>query len=144
MKAALLNHNRLNFDGQLTFSPIKEVVDELIFFNETDSDQVAKNSETCDIIISKELNLDGKTIMSLPAEVRLICEAGTGTNNIDLIAVKNRGIMVCNVPNYSTPHVAQLTINFILTLSSGLFLSPNVNNRTKTNSAHEPSTAFPK
>lgn len=134
MKVALLNSKRLNFDGKLSFLPIKEVVEELICFDETELHQVNKNSEACEAIISKEMYIDDKTIMSLPAEVRLICEAGTGTNNIDLIAAENRGIKVCNVPNYSTPHVAQLTMNFIISLSSGLYLPRQIRSEIQPNS----------
>jgi glycerate dehydrogenase len=50
----------------------------------------------------------------------LICEAGTGYNNIDLEAAKEKNIVVCNVPGYSSEAVAQLVITFILNLSSSL------------------------
>ena len=44
----------------------------------------------------------------------LIVEAGTGYNNIDLNAAKERGITVCNIPAYSTERVAHTVIMMIL------------------------------
>jgi glycerate dehydrogenase len=52
--------------------------------------------------------------------VRIICEAGTGFNNIALSACKEKGIMVCNVPAYSAGAVSQLVITYILNFSSSL------------------------
>jgi len=59
-------------------------------------------------------------ISKFPPSVKLICEAGTGYNNIDIVAAKEKNIVVCNVPSYSTEAVAQLVITFILNLSSSL------------------------
>jgi len=52
--------------------------------------------------------------------VKLICEAGTGFNNIDIDACRQRGICVMNVPSYSSSAVASLVITFILNFSCGL------------------------
>jgi len=59
-------------------------------------------------------------IEKFPHCVKLICEAGTGYNNIDIEAAKEKNISVCNVPGYSSEAVAQLVITFILNLTSSL------------------------
>ena len=48
----------------------------------------------------------------------MICEAGTGYNNIDLGAARKKGITVCNIPAYSTERVAHTAIMMMLNLSS--------------------------
>ncbi len=118
-KAALLNTERLDFDGRLTFDALESVV-HLIRYEATEPDQVAERARGCRILITKELPLRAQMIAHLPAEVRLICEAGTGFDNIDLDAARERNIAVCNVPGYSTHAVAQLTFCFILALSTGV------------------------
>ena len=50
----------------------------------------------------------------------MICEAGTGYNNIDIEAARARGITVCNIPAYSTERVAHTAIMMILNLSSSM------------------------
>lgn len=72
------------------------------------------------IVITKELTISKELIEKFPSSVKLICEAGTGYNNIDIIAAREKGISVCNVPGYSSEAVAQLVITFILNLSSSL------------------------
>jgi len=49
-------------------------------------------------------------LKQLPSSVKLIAEAGTGFNNIDIDLAKERGITVCNIPAYSNDAVAQLVI----------------------------------
>ena len=48
----------------------------------------------------------------------MICEAGTGYNNIAIEAAKQRGITVCNVPAYSSHRVAHTAVMMMLNLSS--------------------------
>jgi glycerate dehydrogenase len=118
MKAVLFNAERLNFDGRLSFQPIEAVVD-LVCYDCTDPDQAIARAAGCEILITKELYLHG-LVEQLPSEVRLICEAGTGYNNIDLEAASKRNILVCNVPHYSTHAVAHVTVMFVLAMSTGL------------------------
>jgi glycerate dehydrogenase len=53
-------------------------------------------------------------------DLRLICVAATGFDNIDTAYCQERGIAVCNVPAYSTESVAQLTVSMALTLVTHL------------------------
>jgi glycerate dehydrogenase len=51
------------------------------------------------------------------SKVKMIAEAATGYNNIDTAYAAQKGIVVCNVPGYSTDSVTQLTISFLLELA---------------------------
>ena len=50
--------------------------------------------------------LSKETISQLPSSVKLICEAGTGYNNIDLDACQAKKIALSNVPTYATEAMA--------------------------------------
>uniref|UniRef100_A0A061R4P0 2-hydroxyacid dehydrogenase n=2 Tax=Tetraselmis sp. GSL018 TaxID=582737 RepID=A0A061R4P0_9CHLO len=118
-RAAVLNEGKLNFDNKLDFASLASVA-EITRFQDTSPEQVAERALDQDILITKEMTVSGPVIDSLPASVRLICEAGTGFNNIDVFAAERRGITVCNVPSYSTQAVAQLVVTFMLNLSCSL------------------------
>jgi len=63
--------------------------------------------------------LDAATLAQAP-ELKLICVAATGTNNVDLAAAKERGITVCNVRAYGTAAVVQHVFSLITALSNNL------------------------
>ena len=71
--------------------------------------------------MTKEICISEDVIRNLPDTVKLICEAGTGFNNICIDACRERGILVANVPSYSENSVATLVITFLLNLSCGMF-----------------------
>ncbi len=114
-KTVVLNAARMNYDGKLDFSILSSNV---IVYDVTTEDQLLERIQGADIIVTKEMPVSGDMIRQFPASVKLICEAGTGYNNIDLEACKEMGIMVCNIPAYSTQRVAHTAIMFILNLSS--------------------------
>lgn len=62
----------------------------------------------------------GDIIRQFPDSVKMICEAGTGFNNIDMDAIHEKGIALCNIPAYSTQRVAHTGIMFILNLASSM------------------------
>lgn len=53
-------------------------------------------------------------IRQFPDSVKLICEAGTGYNNIDFDAAKEKKITVFNIPSYSSKRVAHTAIMITL------------------------------
>lgn len=119
--AVFLNVARLDFDRRLDFGPVAALT-ALTTFEASSADAILPRVEGQTIVITKELPLGKDLIQGFPDSVRLIVEAGTGYNNIDMVATKSRGITVCNIPGYSSEAVAQLAIAFMLNLSSSLHL----------------------
>lgn len=72
-----------------------------------------------EIAISNKVLIDAAAMAQLP-DLKLICVAATGKNNVDLKAAAKRGIPVRNVSGYSTNSVAQLTITMLFTLAMDL------------------------
>ncbi|OCA98286.1 NAD(P)-dependent oxidoreductase [Clostridium beijerinckii] len=114
-----LNASRINFDGQLDFSSLDNL-GKVTKYEDSSNDEILERVKEQNIVITKELTINKELIEKFPSSVKLICEAGTGYNNIDIIAAREKGISVCNVPGYSSEAVAQLVITFILNLSSSL------------------------
>ena len=64
--------------------------------------------------------LSRELILRFPTSVKLICEAGTGFNNIDCVAARERGISVCNIPTYATEAMAHMAITLVMAQSCSL------------------------
>ncbi len=107
----------MNYDGKLDLSVLSSEVKE---YASTEQDQILERVQGMDVVVTKEMPVDGDTIARFPDSVQLICEAGTGYNNIDIEAARARGITVCNIPAYSTERVAHTAIMMILNLSSSM------------------------
>ncbi len=114
-----LNSAKLNFDNKLNFSSIDELTT-LTKYDESNDKEILERVKDQTIVITKELPLGRNLISQFPPSVKLICEAGTGYNNIDIVAAKEKNITVCNVPSYSSEAVAHLVITYILNFSSSL------------------------
>lgn len=118
-KTVFLNSAKLDFDGKLDYSPLTRITNFTKYDSSTDEEILERvNDQT--IVITKELPVSGELIRKFPESVKVICEAGTGYNNIDIAAAREKNIAVCNVPSYSSEAVGQLVITFILNLSASL------------------------
>lgn len=117
--AVFLNAAKLDFDGQLDFSPVTRIAAFTRFETSSESETLPR-VQGQDIVITKELPMGRELLQAFPASVRLMIEAGTGYNNIDLAAARERGITVCNIPAYSSAAVAQLAVALMLNLASSL------------------------
>lgn len=69
-----------------------------------------------DVIIVNKVVIDEQVINANP-QLKLICIAATGTNNVDLVAAEKAGVIVKNVAGYSTESVAQATLAMLLQLN---------------------------
>lgn len=117
IKTVVLNGDRMNYDHRLDFSVLS---DEVKVYEETRTEQILERIQGFDIVVTKEIPVPGDIIRQFPDEVKLIVEAGTGYNNHDLEAIKEKGITLCNVPAYSTERVAHTAIMMIMNLSSSM------------------------
>lgn len=85
------------------------------FFDETEPSQVVERSVGKEIVITNKVEFTAEIMDQLP-DLRLICVAATGINNVDLDHAEKKGIQVKNVVNYSSDSVAQLTFTMLLYL----------------------------
>ena len=116
-KTVVVNAEKIDYDGNMDFSSMGENAE---IYPDSTAEEILARAEGAEVLVTKELPVNGELIRNLPKSVKLICEAGTGYNNIDLDACRERGIMVCNVPSYSSERVAHTVIMMILNLSSSM------------------------
>ncbi len=84
-------------------------------------EQVKQRLADVECAIVNKVRLDRSTIgIGEAPQLKLICIAATGYDNVDISYMKNRGIAVCNVVGYSTDSVAQITLSMVLSLASHL------------------------
>ena len=84
----------------------------VVTFESTKPIETLDRVQDTQIVITNKVVID-KNIMD-NSDIKLICVAATGMNNIDLEYAKEKGIEVKNVAGYSTSSVAQLTFSFAL------------------------------
>lgn len=77
-----------------------------------------------DVAIVNKVVIDKEFLDAAP-KLRLVCEAGTGINNINVDLCRERGVLVRNVAGYSTDSVAQTTWMHILNLAGKAFYYDN-------------------
>ena len=77
--------------------------------------QVVERCKGREIVIVNKVEMTEEVMKQLP-DLKLICVAATGVNNVDLNYAGNNGIEVKNVAGYSTDSVAQLTFTMLLYL----------------------------
>ena len=116
-KIVVLNGARVNYDGLIDYSVLGE---DVVVYDSSAPEEILPRLEGAEIAVTKELVLTPEQVMALPESVKLICEAGTGYNNIPLAAAQEKGITVCNIPAYSTQRVAHTAVMMLLNLSSNM------------------------
>lgn len=92
---------------------------EYVAYENTAKEQVVERLHGADIAITNKVLIDGEAMRQLP-NLKLICVAATGMNNVDLNTAAELGIEVKNAVGYSTISVAETT------LASALALARNV------------------
>ena len=116
-KTVVLNGDRMNYDHRLDYSILS---DEVKVYEQTEPSQILERIQGFDNAVTIELPVSGDIIRQFPDSIKLIVEAGTGYNNIDLDAAREKGITVCNIPAYSTERVAHTAILMIMNLASSM------------------------
>ncbi len=91
----------------------------LTVFQNTEPEEVEEHSKGAEVLLLNKVKLTRENLKSA-TDLRLICIAATGFDNIDLEFCRSRGIAVCNVIGYSTQSVAQVTLAMALSLMTHL------------------------
>jgi glycerate dehydrogenase len=119
LKCVMLNAARLDFDGRMNWDRVKETAD-MTMYDISKTEEIVSRVQGADIVMNKEFPIPGELIRAFPSSVKLIAEAGTGYNNIDLDACREKGIGLCNVPEYTTEAMGDYAITLVLALSCSL------------------------
>lgn len=116
----MLNAARLDYDGRIDFEKLTSVA-EVSRYEVSDTTEVLTRVQGHSVVLNKEMPLPGELIAKFPPSVKLICEAGTGYNNIDIGACRDKGIALSNVPTYATEAMAHMAITYVMALSCSLW-----------------------
>ena len=92
---------------------------EMTVYDNTNPDDVAYRINEADVIFVNKVRLNEENLKDAK-NLKLICEAATGYDNIDTAYCKRANIAVCNVPGYSVHSVAQVTVSMVLYLANHL------------------------
>ena len=114
-RVVVVNASKMNYDQALDFSVLSSDVQ---VYDDSTNEELIERIQGARVVVTKELPVGADLLSQFPDTVKLIVEAGTGYNNIDLNAAKERGITVCNIPAYSTERVAHTVIMIILNFAS--------------------------
>lgn len=113
MKIAILESRFVN-PGELSWEPI-EKLGETRIYPFTEPEDVVSQIGDAEIVLINKTRITGALLDACP-NVKLICVQATGYNVVDCDAARQRGITVCNVPDYGTNAVAQFTFSLLLEL----------------------------
>lgn len=111
MKIVVLDGFALN-PGDLGWDDLRQF-GELEVYDRTPADQILARSADADILLTNKVVLNQETLKLLP-KLKFVCVLATGYNVIDTGAAGRLGIIVTNIPAYSTRSVAQMTFALIL------------------------------
>ncbi|MCR5709133.1 MAG: hydroxyacid dehydrogenase [Bacteroidales bacterium] len=103
-------------------TPMTEIaaLGEFIPYPSSTAEEARQRVADADVAIVNKVIVDRAFLDAAP-RLRLVCEAGTGINNIDSELCRERGVHVRNVAGYSTDSVAQIAWMHILNLSGLAF-----------------------
>lgn len=111
MKIVNLDAHTTN-PGDLSWEQFKKY-GEVTIYERTQQDQIIDRAKDADVLFINKCIITSEILDKLP-KLKYVGLQSTGYNVIDCEAAKKKGIVVSNIPAYSTAAVAQLTFSFIL------------------------------
>lgn len=115
MKIVILDGYAAN-PGDLDYHLLEEL-GEVVVYPRTSDEEKVERAKDADIILLNKVQIDANTLAQLP-NLKYIGIQATGFNVVDIKAAKERGVIVTNIPAYSTDSVAQQTFALILAVTN--------------------------
>lgn len=113
MRMVVLDGEALN-PGDLDWAGV-ERFGQLTVYDRTPVAQIPERAKDADVVFTNKVPLDATAIDNLP-NLKYIGVLATGYNMVDIARARERGIVVTNIPGYSTDSVVQLTFALLLEL----------------------------
>lgn len=114
MKIVVLDGYGLN-PGDLSWKGM-EALGELTVYDRTSPSELMERSEGAEALITNKTLITAENMEALP-DLKYIGVLATGYNVVDIEVAKARGIVVTNIPAYSTSSVAQMVFAHILNIT---------------------------
>ena len=132
MKIVVLDGYGLN-PGDLSWSGW-DALGELKVYDRTSPSELLERSEGAEVLVTNKTLITADDMALLP-ELKYIGVLATGYNVVDIDAAKARGIVVTNIPAYSTASVAQMVFAHVLNITQrvGYYANENVKGRWTNN-----------
>ena len=106
--------------GDLSWDGFKEL-GELTVYDRTAPEDVLERAKGAQVILTNKVVITEELMDQLP-ELQYIGVLATGYNVVDIPAARRRGIVVTNIPAYSTMSVAQMVIAHLLNITNQVAL----------------------
>ena len=132
MKIVVLDGYGLN-PGDLSWSAW-EALGELTVYDRTSPSELLERSEGAEVLITNKTLITAEDMAEL-SSLKYIGVLATGYNVVDIDAAKARGIVVTNIPAYSTASVAQMVFAHVLNITQrvGYYANENTQGRWTNN-----------
>lgn len=114
MKIVVLDGYGLN-PGDLSWDAVSQL-GELTVYDRTSSEEVIERSAGAEAILTNKTVITAEIMEALP-DLKYIGVLATGYNVVNIDAAREKGIVVTNIPAYSTPSVAQMVFAHILNIA---------------------------
>lgn len=114
MKIVVLDGYAAN-PGDLSWEPWKEL-GEFVVYDRTAPEELLERAQGATALLTNKVIISGETMCKLPS-LKYIGVLATGYNVVDIPAAKTLGIIVTNIPAYSTKSVAQMVFAHLLNIT---------------------------
>jgi glycerate dehydrogenase len=102
--------------SSLSWKPLEEI-GTLTVYERTKPEETIERAKEAEIVLTNKVLIKRQEIEKLP-KLKYIGVLATGYNVVDLEAAREHGIIVTNVPAYSTESVAQMVFSHLLTVTN--------------------------
>ncbi len=119
MKIVILDGYTAN-PGDLSWDGLKEL-GELQVYDRTSPEELLRRAEEAEVLLTNKVIINADAMAALP-QLRYIGVLATGYNVVDVAEAHRRGIVVTNIPAYSTMSVAQMVMAHLLNITNRVAL----------------------
>lgn len=115
MKIVVLDGRTVN-QGDLTWNDL-QALGECIVYESTTSAEIVPHCSDADIVLTNKVPFSKETLAQLPL-LKYIGVLATGYNIVDIAAAGRQGVVVTNIPSYSTNSVVQSVFAHLLNITN--------------------------
>lgn len=101
--------------GDLSWDELK-ALGECVIYDRTAPEEVLERAADAEVVLTNKVVITADMMAALP-QLKYIGVMATGYNIVDIDAARERGIIVTNIPSYSTASVAQMVFAHILNIA---------------------------